>query len=92
MLTIDHEDGRDGAEQMSCSLVPLSSATSRDRRGHVSRAARPDAGFIAHLIATAEQLPQTRTLRRAAPADVHNAYAARLHPVTSASPRTRQVI
>jgi hypothetical protein len=92
MLTIDHEDGQDRAEQMSCSLVPLPSATSYDRRGRIVRAARPDAGFVAHLIATAEQLPQTRTLRRAAPADVHNAYASRLQQATNASGRTRQVI
>lgn len=41
-----------------------------------SRVARPDASFIAHLIATAEQVPQTRELRRAAVADVEAAYRA----------------
>jgi hypothetical protein len=41
-----------------------------------SRMARPDASFVAHLIATAEQVPQTRTLRRAAIADVEAAYRA----------------
>jgi hypothetical protein len=41
-----------------------------------SRVARPDASFIAHLIATAEQAPQTRELRRAAVADVEAAYRA----------------
>lgn len=41
-----------------------------------SRVARPDAPFIAHLIATAEQAPQTRELRRAAVADVEAAYRA----------------
>eukprot|EP01035_Chromulina_nebulosa_P001964 gene1964-2646_t len=39
-----------------------------------SRVARPDAPFIAHLIATAEQAPQTRELRRAGVADVEAAY------------------
>lgn len=37
---------------------------------------RPDPNFIAHLIATAEQSPQTRTLRRAEIADVEAAYRA----------------
>jgi hypothetical protein len=35
---------------------------------------RPDPSFVAHLIAMAEQLPQTRILRRAATADVQAAY------------------
>ncbi|OYU91406.1 MAG: hypothetical protein CFE29_00485 [Bradyrhizobiaceae bacterium PARB1] len=38
------------------------------------RIARPDPSFITHLIATAEQVPQTRTLRRAEIADVEAAY------------------
>jgi hypothetical protein len=37
---------------------------------------RADPGFLAHLIATAEQAPQTRLLRRATPADAQNAYTA----------------
>jgi hypothetical protein len=35
---------------------------------------RPDASFVAHLIATATQAPQTRILRRADGADVEAAY------------------
>jgi hypothetical protein len=35
---------------------------------------RPDSIFVTHLIATAEQAPQTRTLRRATPADAQAAY------------------
>lgn len=38
------------------------------------RSVRPDAGFITHLIATAEQVPQTRVLRRAEIVDVEAAY------------------
>src|ERR1700751_1289841 len=37
---------------------------------------RPNASFVAQLIATAEQLPQTRNLRRAAPADALSVYSA----------------
>jgi hypothetical protein len=72
--------------------VPLPAGPSFERRARVVRAARPDAGFVAHLIATAEHVPQTRNLRRAAPADVHNAYAARLQPVRNAGGRNGQVV
>jgi hypothetical protein len=51
---------------------------------------RPDSIFVTHLIATAEQLPQTRSLRRATPADAQTAY--RAHPVQGAGIRTRQTI
>ena len=37
---------------------------------------RPQADFLAHLIATREQLPQTRERRRAEPRDVIAVYAA----------------
>jgi len=37
---------------------------------------RPQADFLAHLIATREQLPQTRERRRAEPHDVIAVYAA----------------
>jgi hypothetical protein len=37
---------------------------------------RPSAHFLAHLIATADQLPQTRERRRAEPQDAIAAYAA----------------
>jgi hypothetical protein len=36
--------------------------------------ARPDASFVAHLIATAEHTPQTRALRRATPATARAMY------------------
>lgn len=35
---------------------------------------RPDASFVTHLIATAEQAPQTRTLRRATSSDAVGLY------------------
>ncbi|WP_316161197.1 hypothetical protein [Bradyrhizobium sp. SZCCHNRI20481] len=93
MLTIDQDEGRlDRTEETSRSVVLLPAGTSDEHCARMVRASRPDASFVTHLIATAEHLPQTRTLRRAAPADVHNAYAARLQPVTRAVGRTRQVI
>jgi hypothetical protein len=36
----------------------------------------PDSIFVTHLIATAEQAPQTRSLRRAAPDEARTAYTA----------------
>jgi hypothetical protein len=41
-----------------------------------SSGARPDPTFVAHLMAMAEQDPQTRVLRRAAVSDVEAAYRA----------------
>lgn len=38
------------------------------------RSAQPDASFVAHLIAMAEQTPQTRALRRATPSDARTVY------------------
>ena len=55
-------------------------------------APRPDPTFVAQLIATADQAPQTRRLRRASLADAQTAYGAsqlrRGHPGF----RTRQTI
>jgi len=39
---------------------------------------RPNANYVAQLIATAEQLPQTRNLRRAEPSDALSAYSRKL--------------
>ncbi|MDR6662535.1 hypothetical protein J2W51_005125 [Tardiphaga robiniae] len=58
-----------------------------------SRVARSDASFIAHLIATAEQVPQTRVLRRADVADVEAAYrsVANMYVAGSAINRTQRM-
>lgn len=49
------------------------------------------ADFVAHLIATAEHAPQTRSLRRATPADAQTAYRARQSQAPGGS-RTRQIV
>ena len=60
------------AEQITGrALVPVE----RPLRSPPVRTARPDASFVAHLIAMAEQDPQTRTLRRETPAIARGAYA-----------------
>ena len=53
---------------------------------------RPDSTFVTHLIASAEQVPQARRLRRATSADAQLAYAARPNPRPRIGLRTRQLI
>lgn len=54
----------------SRALVPLEPPARIPRL----RQPRPDASFVTHLIAMAEQTPQTRTLRRATAADARAVY------------------
>jgi hypothetical protein len=51
---------------------------------------RPDPTFLAQLIATADQAPQTRMIRRASPADAQTAYGAAQIRNAGASFRTQQ--
>ena len=53
---------------------------------------RPDPTFVTHLIATADQAPQTRSLRRASLADAQTAYGASQIRRHGAGFRTRQII
>jgi len=53
---------------------------------------RPDPTFVAQLIATADQAPQTRRLRRASMADAQTAYAAGQTRRRGTGFRTRQTI
>jgi len=55
-------------------LVPLA-PTDRDN-GRLRANRRPNADFIAHLIATSAQAPQTRARRRAEPEQAIAAYRA----------------
>jgi hypothetical protein len=49
--------------------------------------------FVAHLIATAEYVPQTRSLRRATPTDALTAYStANQHRFQGVGMRARQLI
>ena len=54
--------------------------------------ARPDPTFVTHLIATADQAPQTRNLRRAALADAQTAYGASQIRCYGTGFRTRQTV
>ena len=59
-------------EPVRAELVPVAQSASWPPR----RASRPDPTFVAQLIATADQAPQTRSLRRASLADAQIAYGA----------------
>jgi hypothetical protein len=86
------DDGVLADENPTCvALVPLEPAVhwSRVRDQQPSRA-----DFITQLIATAEHVPQTRSLRRATPADAKAAYgASRLQArVQRSGTLTRQIV
>ena len=82
------EDGVAEATPVSTELVPLATHVRWLPKIPLTR---PDPGFVTQLIATAEQTPQTRFLRRATPADATIAYGAARAPRSSAGFRTRQV-
>lgn len=70
-------------------LVPVTPSVRWMPKGPI---ARPDPGFVTHLIATAAQAPQTRSLRRGSLADAQTAYGARQPVRHGTGFRTRQVI
>ena len=53
---------------------------------------RPNSSFVTQLIATAEQMPQTRMLRRATSEDALSAYSAHRRKPADAGRSTRQII
>jgi hypothetical protein len=70
-------------------LVPLALEVTWARKMALPR---PDPSFVTQLIATAEQVPQTCNLRRAAPADALSAYSTPWRGVRATGQWTRQVI
>jgi hypothetical protein len=68
------EDG--DFEEIAPRCVALVSLAPSPQRLRTFSLLRPDPSFVAQLIATAEQLPQTRQLRRATPSDAMSAYCA----------------
>jgi hypothetical protein len=75
-------------EPTHAELVPVTQSLPWSLR----RAPRPDPTFVAQLIATADQAPQTRSLRRASLADAQTAYGASQLPRDHTGFRTRQII
>lgn len=53
---------------------------------------RPDASFVTQLIATADHVPQTCSLRRGSPADAQAAYGPHIRERRSVTRRTKQII
>ena len=81
-------DDSGGSECMA--LVPVSEPARHARP--LGRLSLPDPTFLAHLIATAAQVPQTRQLRRAAQADALSAYRTQRAARPETGFRTRQVV
>jgi hypothetical protein len=77
------------AEPPCVALVPVVPNVHWSR---VADARLSRADFVTQLIATAEHMPQTRSLRRATPADATTAYGAKRQRAQDAGLRTRQVI
>ena len=75
--------------EASTALVPLTPVLQLVRKVPLTR---PDPSFVTQLIATAEQVPQTRTLRRATSADALSAYNTPGRIVHETGLCTRQVI
>lgn len=69
---LEHAGDLPSAPAANAALVPQ---TPR-QRGVLTRGPHNDAAFITHLLATAEQVPQTRNLRRASPQDALAGYRA----------------
>jgi hypothetical protein len=78
------------AKPAGTALVPIAQTERRSRRRWYRWA--PDPIFVTHLIAAAQQVPQTRRLRRATLADAQAAYQTRPSPTRDAGGRMRQVI
>jgi len=70
-------------------LVPVTQTVQWSRK---SATARLDPSFLTHLIATADQVPQTRSMRRGSLEDAQTAYGAHPQERRSVARRTRQVI
>jgi hypothetical protein len=87
-VIIDAEVVED-APAASVALVPFSARP--DVRPTVTLS-RPDASFVAQLIATVEQAPQTRNLRRGSYADAQAAYGPHISERRSVTRRTKQII
>ena len=95
MLTTDRpeqttDDDVTDTKPVCVALVPMEEPTRRSQAPR--RLPRPDPTFVAHLIATVEQVPQTRLHRRAAQADALSAYRAQQGSLPRVGFRTRQVV
>ena len=68
------------SEASGSTLVVIEAARPSERSPQATR--HPSAPFVAHLIATRMQAPQTRARRRAEPEEVISVYRSMTKPVT----------
>jgi hypothetical protein len=87
--TVDNGASPD-AKPASTALVPLVETAQWSAPHH--QPSPPNAIFVTHLIATKEQAPQTRNLRRATAFDADSAYKANQHRVEGTGIRPRQTV
>jgi hypothetical protein len=85
------DDGVADARPACVALVPVNPSVERTRISSL-HSVRPSAFFVTHLIATAAQAPQTRSLRRASLADAQTAYSVSRRVPQTAGFRTRHTI
>ena len=87
--TIDAEVVSDDTPSASVALVPLAAPVEILPK---TPRTRPDPSFVTQLIATADQAPQTRAMRRGSSADAQAAYGPHISERRSVTRRTRQII
>ncbi len=85
--TVDNGAFAEDAKPPCMALVPMVPSVHWAKPAHLQL---PDSTCVTQLIATAEQDPQTRALRRATLADAQSAYSANRHQTVGAGLRTRQ--
>ena len=79
----------DDASPACTALVPIAQTAQWSRSRPLPR---PSSIFVTHLIATVEQAPQTRGLRRASASDASAAYTANRHQPVRTGLRARQIV
>jgi hypothetical protein len=93
MSGVNEHEIEDGVfEDVDTACAALVPVTATVYRAATFAITRPNAGFVTHLIATAEHVEQTRELRRAAPADALSAYRSSEQSIRDAHVSTRQTI
>ena len=87
----DDDGGTAEAHPPCVALVPVTQTAQR-ATPPIRPLPRPNSGFVTHLIATFEQAPQTRSLRRASPSDASAAYSSSRNRVTGTGLKARQIV
>jgi hypothetical protein len=84
------EDGVTAEANPPCvALVPV--AETAHWSSPIRPLPRPNSNFVTQLIATVEQAPQTRTLRRATASDARAAYTANRQRIAGPGLKARQI-